>query len=684
MHNFHKADYRVLFERSADAMLILDGNRFVDCNRAAVTLLGYEGREELMKARPSQLSPTLQPDGRRSDKKADEMAAAAFRNGSHRFEWLHKRACGEVFPVEVLLTVIPFGGREVLHVAWRDITQRKRTEERLRLSRHVIENTSEGVIVTDLTPAIIEVNPAYSRITGYDREESIGRNPGFSKSGHHDSAFYARMWQSLRRDGRWQGEIWDRRKDGELFPKQLRIDTIYDEEGQPLYYIGVFSDITFAKQAEKRLQDLAFSDPLTRLPNRSLFYTQLQREIISALRRATRIAILFIDLDHFKAINDGCGHSIGDQALIIAAERIRDAVRASDVVARVGGDEFTVILPDLPSPDAAAQVASKVVSVLGKPIQLDGRDFRLGASVGISVFPEDGDSVDDLMRHADIAMYQAKSHGRGGYCFFSEELNRTNRRRASLETEMRRSLDLDAAFVVQYQPMVDLSSGAWVGFEALARWRHPEFGTVPPEEFISLADDNGLIGPIGCRVLRTACRQVKRWNDRTGGRFRLAVNLSARQLLAPGLVEDLRAVLAETGVAADQLELDITESVMVTKAESAIQQARHLKDLGLRLAVDDFGAGFAALNHLRRFPVDTLKVDRSFVIQDHGSRRDSAILKAIVAMAGQLGLTVIYEGIETDEQLAFCRDCGAGLAQGFLFCHPLDAADIEPLLRPAT
>jgi diguanylate cyclase (GGDEF)-like protein/PAS domain S-box-containing protein len=671
--------YRVLFEHSADAMLIIDGGRFIDCNEAALRMLGYAVRADLFATHPSQLSPPFQPDGGSSYGKANEMIAIAMERGSHRFEWIHRKRDGTDFPVEVLLTPIPAGGRLLLHVVWRDITQRKQSEEQLRLAKYVTDSTSEGIIVTDMDLRIIEVNPAYCDLLGYDRDEVLGRNAGFAKSGRHDEVFYQRIWESLNQAGKWQGEIWDRKKTGEVFPIYLRLNTIFDATGRPCYYTGLFSDITHQKRTEEQLEELAFNDALTGLPNRALFHQRLKQELKRCQRHENKLALLFIDLDRFKNINDSLGHTHGDALLIEVGDRIRQAVRSVDTVARMGGDEFTVILLDLIDEYTVTDVATKILAKVIRPVWIDRHEIIPHLSIGISLYPRDGESVDDLTRHADMAMYHAKSEGGDRFHFFQEEMNRESGRRLALENEM--SIGLNSGqFVPYFQPVYELDSGLLVGMEALVRWQHPERGLIMPDEFIPLAEETGLIIRLGHGVLQQACRQVKQWMEAYSRELYLAVNLSARQFHSNDLIEQVRRILNESRFPPGCLTLEITESMMMGRIERTLNQLTQLRAAGLNLAIDDFGTGYSSLSYLQRFPVNALKIDRSFIRDILTDRNSRAIVRAIISMARAMELDVIAEGVENTDQLAFLKELKCQKAQGYLFSRPLPADQFERLL----
>ncbi|WP_428624484.1 putative bifunctional diguanylate cyclase/phosphodiesterase [Sedimenticola sp.] len=671
--------YRALFEHSADAMLIIDDGKFVDCNAATLHMLGYTNRADLFATHPSQLSPPHQPDGLPSFDKANEMIRIAIEQGSHRFEWIHRKVDGTDFPVEVLLTAISAGSKTLLHVVWRDITQRKKAEEKLRLAKYVTESTSEGIIVTDMDLRIIEVNPAYCELLGYRREEVLGRNAGFTKSGRHDNAFYKSIWNTLHESGKWQGEIWDRRKNGEVFPIYLRLNTIYDAAGKPCYYTGLFSDITHQKRTEEQLEELAFNDPLTGLPNRALFHQRLMQDLKSCRRHENKLALLFIDLDRFKNINDSLGHSSGDILLVEVGKRIKSTVRSIDTVARMGGDEFTVILSDLEDEHMAADIASKILATVIQPVWIHQHEITPHMSIGISLYPRDAETVDDLTRYADMAMYHAKSEGGDGFHFFLEEMNRESKRRLLLENEMNAGLS-QGQFVPYFQPIYDLQSGQLVGMEALARWHHPDRGLIMPDDFIPLAEETGFITTLGNHILQQACSQVKTWMEEYSQELSLAVNLSGRQFNSNELIDQIQLILDSTRLPPHCLTLEITESMVMGRIERTLNQLNQLRDAGLNLAIDDFGTGYSSLSYLQRFPVNTLKIDRAFINDVLTDRNSRAIVRAIISMAKAMELDVVAEGVENQQQLMFLKQLACQKVQGYLFSKPIPADQFELLL----
>lgn len=562
-----------------------------------------------------------------------------------------------------------------------DITDRKRAENDLMLAKNIIENANEGVVVTDLEGVITDVNEAYESITGYSRDEVVGQTPAVNKSGRHDRAFYQEMWNCIHDKGFWQGEIWDRRKSGEVYPKWLSINTVRDDKGKPSHYVGIFSDITSKKSTEEQLERLAYFDSLTALPNRLLFRDRLGQEIAAARRHENKVALLFLDLDRFKYVNDTLGHAAGDELLQIVAQTLQDNVRDSDTVSRLGGDEFTVIIPDIDHVDQVSGITQKIIDELGMPLQLRGQEVQIGASVGVAIFPDDGDNIDQLSRHADMALYKAKDEGRNNFQFFSAELQIHIAERLALEEDLRKGLQRNE-FLLYYQPKYNVATGDISGMESLVRWQQPERGLVSPVDFIPLAEETGLIIPMSEFILREACQQTAAWIAASNLPLKVAVNLSARQFQQQDLIGVIKSVLAESGLPAASLELELTESMVMGNVDEAIQTMHALRDLGLSLAIDDFGTGYSSLSYLKRFPINTLKIDQSFVRDLTTDSDDASIIQAIIAMGRQLDMHVVAEGVETKEQLEFLRQHECEEVQGYLMSRPLPAMDFAKLIAP--
>ncbi len=556
--------------------------------------------------------------------------------------------------------------------------ERQETEQALRLAAGVFENTAEGILVTDADLRILAVNQSFTRITGYTRAEVLGQTPRLLKSGRQGAQFYESMWNMLKTAGQWQGEIWNRRKNGEIYVEWLNISAIRDDAGKPIQYVGVFSDITNIKKTQADYEYLASHDTLTDLPNRILFQDRLKGALHRARREGHGIAVLFLDIDRFKNINDSLGHALGDQLLKAAAARLSALLRSGDTVARLGGDEFVLILDQIREPRNAAVFAQKLLSAFDDPIMINGHVLHITVSVGISLYPDDGADVDVLVRNADAAMYRAKEEGRNGFQFYTEKLTRLASERLEMEAALRRAVD-DREFRLLYQPQVSLATGEVLGAEALLRWLHPRMGLLTPDRFIPLAEETGLIVPIGEWTLREACARMKAW-DTAGARMQfVAVNLSGLQIQRGRIVSLVTQVLLETGLDARHLELEITESLLMHKEEETIKVLRQLRELGISIAIDDFGTGYSSLSYLKRFQVNKLKIDKSFV-RDIGQAADSeAIARAIIALGKSLQLKVIAEGVETVIQLGFLAREGCDEAQGFLYGKPMPAEDFERL-----
>jgi diguanylate cyclase (GGDEF)-like protein/PAS domain S-box-containing protein len=554
-----------------------------------------------------------------------------------------------------------------------------RANTELSLAASVFRNTMEGVAITDPTPRIVWVNPAFSAITGYAAEEAVGQNPSILRSAHHGVAFYRNLWEALTRDGYWQGEIWNRRKNGEAYLEWLTINRISDEAGNALRYVSVFHDITESRRKDEHIEHLAFHDALTGLANRSLLQDRLNHAVERAQREGGRLAVMFIDLDRFKAVNDGLGHNVGDQLLQEVAQRLSSRLRTMDTVARMGGDEFVVLMEDLHDPSDCAQRAEDLLQAIAEPMEIAGHRLQVGASIGVAFYPEDCVDSVELMKRADAAMYAAKAAGRNTYRFFQSAMLEQTTHRLNLEMALREAATA-GQLLLHYQPKVNLASGKLEGVEALVRWNHPQRGMVSPGEFISVAEESGLIGVIGGWVIDEVCRQLADWRARGLPPMRVAFNVSAKQLGDGNLAERILAATRAVDIAPALLEVELTESVVMANPEHVAQLFARLRRIGVTIAIDDFGTGYSSLAYLRRLPIDVLKIDRTFVAAAEREDEDAQIVITILALANALKLTAVAEGVETAAQRDLLKYLGCDLAQGYFFSRPLPAPEIEQWL----
>ncbi len=584
-------------------------------------------------------------------------------------------------PLEVTFKLVQndAGDEIAMLTSMHDLSHTREVDERLRLAASVFENALEGVVITDPDGTIVEVNRAFSDILGYSRDEVIGHNPRLWQSGYQNKDFYRGMWRALLETGHWRGELWNRRKDGSVFPEWQTISSVHDQSGHLTHYVGIFSDISRIKQSQAQLDHLAHYDPLTDLPNRLLLQERLEQAIRHAERHQTQFAVIFLDIDHFKHINESLGHPVGDKLLTEVAARLRSQIRSDDTLSRVGGDEFVLLLETIDTPAHIGTLAQELLRSFNQPFLLETHELNLTASLGISLYPQNGTDPVTLLRNADAAMYRSKDRGRNIYHFYTEELTQNVVERVSLENHLRYAIERDELFLV-YQPQVDLKSGRCVGVEALLRWRHPELGLVSPAKFIPFAEETGLIHNIGQWVLTNACRQGKRWLQQGLDFGTLAVNIAGSQIERGNLVNDVTQALADSGLPPTRLELEVTEGFVMQQPEVAIEQLNTLRQLGIILSIDDFGTGYSSLSYLKRLPIHKLKIDQSFVRDIPIDSDDMAICKAIIAMGESLGLSVIAEGVETQAQADFLLRQGCPQAQGYLYSKPLLADDLAASL----
>lgn len=672
-----------VIEFAPDALILSDTKgRIVRLNTSAEQLTGYQ-RSELI----GQTIEVLLPERLRASHvaKHDTFGAAPAKRrmrGGRAVQMLRKN--GTECDVDVSLSKIETADGELFVSALHDVGARKQADAALRIAATAFES-QDGMVVTDADSVIVRVNRAFTEITGYTEQELVGKKPNVLQSGHQSAEFYREMWATLARTGCWQGEIWDQRKNGQVYPKWLAISAVKGEDGAVTHYVGTHYDISERKHAEERIHALAFYDPLTGLPNRTLLLDRLKQALTASQRSGDYGALLFIDLDHFKNLNDTLGHDVGDVLLQQVGKRLSECVRAGDTVARLGGDEFVVVLADMSSLEAEAAngteaVAGKILASLNEAYNLGSATYHSTASIGATLFKGTRLPIDVLMKHADLTMYKAKAGGRNTVRFFDPAMEVAVRARAAVEADLRQAV-AQRDFVLHYQPQVT-SGGHITGVEALVRWEHPVRGIVPPSDFIALAEETGLIVPLGMWVLESACRQLALWtSDQRMSHLTMAVNVSAHQFRQLDFVDQVLGVLQTTGARPERLKLELTESLLVDNVAAVVETMTALKTKGIGFSLDDFGTGYSSLAYLKRLPLDQLKIDKSFVHDLLVNASDAAIAGTIVTLAQSLGLSVIAEGVETAQQRDVLSAHGCDAYQGYLFSRPLALQQFEALMQ---
>ncbi len=650
-------------------MLDLDG-RVYTWNEGAQRLEGYEWREIIGQPMARFHTPQDIAIG-----KPAALLEQAKAEGRVKDEGWRVRKDGTRFYAEVIITAMLNEAGDLVGYTkiTRDITERKEADDELRLAANVFSNTLDGICIADLDGTIIKVNHAFERITGYSTAEVVGQNPRILRSDRHSAEFYADLWKGLIEQGSWQGEIWDRHKNGHVFPVWLSISSMHDEAGNVDRYIANMYDITEQKLTQERINYLAHYDGLTGLPNRTLFMDRLGHALAQARRQEKPLALLFIDLDNFKQVNDTRGHPVGDELLTQVAGRLQGATREGDTLARLSGDEFTLLIENTPDLNGVQATAQKILALLAKPFELSDGQVFISASIGIAVFPDDGADCDALLKNADLAMYRSKEKGRNQYHLFTQEMSDVLAERMALHSALHLALD-QQGLELHYQPIMAVDTRRCVGAEALARWQHPKLGWVPPNKFIALAEENSLIFPLGEWALREACRQMKAWLDAGLTLDTLAVNVSGKQITHGDFTSMARRILEETGCPPERIVLELTESFIMRESEGAIAALNQLRNLGFGIAIDDFGTGYSSLSYLKRLPVTKLKLDQSFVRDIPDDKNDAAIARAILGLGRALGLDVVAEGVETEAQHEFIRAEACALSQGYLYSQALTPA----------
>jgi diguanylate cyclase (GGDEF)-like protein/PAS domain S-box-containing protein len=671
-------NFQQLFEKSADAILLIQDERIADANPAAIALFDYDDKEQMLGHGLGDFSPLQQPSGQSSHELDRQMALCAGADGNRRYDWRYLSFRGRPFWAEVLLTSVTLDHRALFYAVIRDISARKQAERSLYLAAQVFENSRDAMLVTDERRHIISINRAYTDVTAYAPEDMIGQPLTVSRSLDEDPVFSRQVWTQIAAAGYWQGEVCGKRKNGLSFPAWLSLTVIRDRSAAISNYMGILTDITDRKKTEERTRHLAEHDFLTDLPNRVLLLDRLSLALMAARRKHTMLAILFLDLDDFKSINDTLGHHVGDLLLKEVARRLLKCVRAIDTVSRQGGDEFVIILADIGGVEQAAHIAGSVLQAVTKVCTIGEYTLSISTSVGISVYPNDGNDIDALIKNADTAMYHAKEAGRNRFQFFNAAMNAQVVERATFIDDLRNAQGGDQ-FTLVYQPQIDVATGAVVGAEALIRWKHPRLGLLLPERFIGAAEECGLIIPIGNWVLEQACRQARNWHD-AGHPLVVAVNLSVAQLMQNSLRDSVAGALQACALPSGLLALEMNEAIIMKGGVNLAETLDGLRQLGVTLTIDQFGTGYSRLSCLKNYPIDKLKIAQPFVAQIGDQPGDGAIIMTIIAVARSMKMKVIAEGVETTAQLDFLRSHGCDEYQGFLSSPALPADELSKLL----
>ncbi|MCB1738380.1 MAG: PAS domain S-box protein [Gammaproteobacteria bacterium] len=676
-----EARYRSMFESAGQGLLILgEGGTITSANQAACEMLGYPGPESILSAHPQNLSPPTQPDGQGSFDKGAKMIAKAFMEGHVRFEWDHRHLDGHIVPIEVTLSRITQDGHQALLTSWFNLTDKRRAAELESRASVVFENTSEGIMITDASTRILSVNPAFTKITGYSEDEVRWRRPSFLQSSHKQPGFYELMWRQLQDTGRWQGEIWNRRKNGETYPEWLSISTLRDDTGAVRNYIGVFSDISESHRFEERIEQLINFDPLTQLPNPMLLRARLAQTIDSAKVAGNTVAAILLRIDGFDRMITSLGHESADQVLVHVAERLREVTPKDATLSRFGGDIFALTVELEAKADLAARLAQDMQEQLREGIETReiGR-LSITSNVGIAMTPSDTEEGDALLRFAESALHTARDAGPGSLAFYHPAMTEAATRRIQLEQALREALIKDQ-FELFFQPKISLNVGKMVGVEALIRWRRDDGTLIPPSEFMPIIESSDLVHPVGRWVLRTAAHSVQSWQQSGLGDLRVSVNISGAMISSGILAAEIGAMLSETGLDPALLEIEVLENVLLDDPDLATTQMNEVHGLGVSIALDDFGTGYSSLAYLQRLPFDTIKIDRAFIKDLEHSAASQSVVRATLSMARNMHREVVAEGVETDLQAQQLMRLGCNAVQGYLTGRPMPADDIASML----
>jgi diguanylate cyclase (GGDEF)-like protein/PAS domain S-box-containing protein len=668
--------FRTLFETNRDAVMLLDDHGFFDCNEETLKIFGCSTKAEFCTKHPADLSPPQQPSGGNSFILANDHIVLALAQGNHRFDWVHRRAdTGMDFPAEVLLSTLELDGRKALQASVRDISARKHAEENLSIIASVFDNSQEGILISDADNRIINVNPAFTTITGYSREEVLGQNPKLLSSGRQPKAFYTEMWQSIHKTKNWRGEVWDKRKSGEIYAAQISISAICGDTEKVLRYVSVFSDITHIKNHEAELSRIAHYDALTGIPNRVLLADRMKQAIAQTGREHRLLSICYLDLDGFKPINDLMGHEAGDQVLIEVAKRIGNTIRGGDTVARLGGDEFVVLLLGQEKGEESVATLERMLASISQPIVVNGKTYSLSASIGVSMYPLDDEDPDMLLRHADQAMYIAKQSGKNRFHIYDPSMDKRAREQHEFLKYIKYGLE-NNQFELFYQPKIDLRSKYLVGAEALIRWRHPTRGLLAPVDFLRQVENTDLDIKIGEWVTATALAQMNRWH-KEGFDIEISINISGYHMESPYFVEHLKQQLdLYPDIYKGRFQIEVLETVALNDISVVRKIIEACREIGVGFALDDFGTGYSSLAYLSKLPVDVLKIDQSFVRDMLEDKGDMAIVHGIIALARAFDRQTVAEGIETEAHYLALLEMGCELGQGFRIARPMPADEL--------